>query len=278
MSNTEAELWEKIVAGAHAGAAALPPEAQTIVAAWNTEYAAKLRDGSSPLHLKHVCVQTNHIGTCYYERDAPPPVIDELVLNSNVEKAYLSRYMHIAALDALYGNLIREPDQRYVLTGTASEKALERARIVCDEVDRVAHRIGQRDPIRIVNVGVVGDFLEILVANSRYSVEATDFYNAVIGRPIHGVRVQDGRNNFSARCVARADVAVVTGMTLANDTIDPIFAAAREHGTGLILFAETGANFAEIYLEAGAACVISEGFPFYLSGSPECDVRVYRAN
>jgi hypothetical protein len=257
----------------------LPREAFQIVGVWNTEYAVRLRSGSSPLHLKHVCVQTNHIGTCYYETGMPSPRIDENLVGRHVlDEVWLPRFLRIAALDALFGNLVGSPHDDFSLNGSSADKALARAKIVCDEVFRIADSdFGGKPVVNVVNVGVVGDFIELLVSNSRLRVEATDFYDALVGKSIHGVRVKSGDPN-TIRCIESADIALVTGMTLANETIDGIMYAARRHGTRVILFAETGSNFAEVYLNEGAAAVVAESFPFYLSGSDTCRVRVYRSD
>lgn len=268
-------LLTRIREGAYERAADLGPEALTVVGAWTTEYAVRLRPASSPLHLKHVCVETNAIGSCYYERSARlQPEISETLLGRDVLEDPLSGYLEIAALDALYSNIVRPPDDEYELIGTAAEKALRRSNIVCDEVRRLAHEI-DREPaaITIANVGVVGDFLEQLVPDG-FNLDATDFYDVVRRKRVHGVRVRRGEEH--KQCIRDADVAIVTGMTLATDTVDGIIDTALEHNTRLVFFAETGSHFAEVYNEAGVATVVAEPFPFYLSGSDSCKVRIYR--
>jgi hypothetical protein len=257
--------------------AELPPEAFTIVGFWNTEYAVRLRPASTPLHLKHVCVETNAIGTCYYERDlSQQPTIEENLIGRRIERAFLNRIWRIAAYDALYANIIRKPDSEIALNGSPMELAKQRATIVCDEVRRLAHQVLPKSPqLKVVNVGVVGDFLEQLSRDTTFSLQATDFYDTIVDETYHGVKVLDGRR-YTVPLVRDADIALVTGMTLANGTMEGIFEAARKGKTALVFFAETGANFAEEYLKLGADTVISEPFPFYLSGSPKVTIRVYR--
>ena len=127
----------------------------------------------------------------------------------------------------------------------------------------------------MLNVGVVGDFLELLALNTSLSLHATDYYPAIAGRKLHGAYVRDGKHTLDE--VSEADVAIVTGMTLATNTLDDILRVAQENGTHVLLFAETGANFADVYLENGVSTVVAEPFPFYLSGAPSCTVRVHRA-
>jgi hypothetical protein len=54
-------------------------------------------------------------------------------------------------------------------------------------------------------------------------------------------------------------------MTLATDSLDLIISEARQAGTKLLIFAETGANFGEEYCRTlGVDTVVSEPFPFYI--------------
>lgn len=255
----------------------LAPEAFTIVGLWNTEYAVRLTSASTPLHLKHACVETNAIGTCYYERDiAQEPTIEENLIGRRIERAFLNRVWRLAAYDALYANLIRKPDDEVILEGSPVELAQQRASIVCNEVLRLANNINPKSKqLKVVNVGVVGDFLERLSEKTELFVQATDFYDAIMDNEYHGVKVLNGRR-FTLPLVQGADIALVTGMTLSNGTMEEIFEAARKGNTALVFFAETGSNFAEEYLKLGADTVISEPFPFYLSGSPKVKIRIFR--
>jgi Putative heavy-metal chelation len=277
MTNNGENLLARIIRGAKERENSLPHEAFQIRGIWNVEYAVTLRPESSQLHLKHVCVQTNFVGSCYYETELPNPTVDESLIGRHVESAFLNKFWAIAALDAVYGNIVGQPDQRHTLEGTPAEKALARATVVCDEVRAVARsRAGGRAKARVVNVGVVGDFLSQLAKEKTLTLEATDFNDAIVDSEIHGVRVKDGYRH-TGPCVARADIALVTGMTLGNDTMEGILATARANNTAVIFFAETGSNFAEVYLEAGATAVVAEPFPFYLSGAKTCEVKVFRS-
>jgi uncharacterized protein (DUF4213/DUF364 family) len=186
---------------------------------------------------------------------------------------YDTKATRIAAWDAVYGNVIRAPDADMTCNGNANEKALSRATIVCDEVRRIAKELGGRS-LKVVNVGVVGDFISQLTREKTFDVRATDFYDTIVDREFHGVTVKAG--TYTNRFVRESDIALVTGMTLATDTMDAILAAAKESNTKVILFAETGSNFSEVYLDAGVTTVVAESFPFYLSGAETAKIRIYR--
>lgn len=272
-------LIERVAEAAEALRSTLPASAMTITAVWTTEYAARIRPASSSLHLKHICVQTDHIGSCYFELTSrKQPSVSEVLLGRNVFDLPLTPiYVRIAALDAVLASARPSPAETHAVSGNAAERTRRRAEIVVGEVLRLASLRRQGGAaLRVVNVGVVGDFLEILSKQSDIALHATDFYDGIRGTTIYGTKVLDGGKTLKE--IELADIALVTGMTLATETLDDIVSVARQHGTLLVLFAETGANFAGVYLDNGIDVVISEPFPFYLSGSEVCHVYVHRAN
>jgi uncharacterized protein (DUF4213/DUF364 family) len=125
-----------------------------------------------------------------------------------------------------------------------------------------------------VNVGVVGDFLEELRRLKEARVTASDFYQGIVGHRPAGVFVEHGSRTLEL--VAEADVAVVTGMTLANGTLEDIIATARSSGTRIVVFAETGAHFGSEYCRMGIDVTISEPLPFYLSGPGRSTLKIFR--
>jgi uncharacterized protein (DUF4213/DUF364 family) len=123
-------------------------------------------------------------------------------------------------------------------------------------------------------VGVVGDVILRLAAETQFEVSAFDYAPDLVGSRVHGVAVQNGRRTLAG--VRAADVALVTGMTLWNGSLDRILGTARRAGTKLVLFAETGAHFAEEYCRMGVDCVVSEPFPFYLVCGGPSTLNVHR--
>jgi hypothetical protein len=76
--------------------------------------------------------------------------------------------------------------------------------------------------------------------------------------------------------VEHSDLAVVTGMTLASNTLADIIAVANSSGTPIVLVAETGAWFAPEYRDAyGIHSVVAEPFPFYIFSGPS-EINLYR--
>ena len=65
-------------------------------------------------------------------------------------------------------------------------------------------------------------------------------------------------------------------MTIATDSLELIVEEARKAGTKLLIFAETGAYFAEEYCRTiGVDAVVSEPFPFYIFQGAST-IEVYR--
>lgn len=244
--------------------------------AWDTSYVIELTRTSSRLHLHYVVVQTLAQGCCYYEPAIEAPGVRESLIGIDAVASDLGGgAWQIAALDAVYAQLCRAPDERIALDGSNIDKARARAETVQKEVERLIERVAQpASQPKVLNVGVVGDFLTTLGRHADVTLTASDYYQRIVGTDVSGVTVQHG--SMTTRLVADADVAIITGMTLATGTLDEIFAVARENNTEIMLFAQTGAHFAEVYLELGAATVLAEPLPFYLSGDGISMINIFR--
>jgi hypothetical protein len=65
-----------------------------------------------------------------------------------------------------------------------------------------------------------------------------------------------------------SDLAIITGMTLANRTLPGLMETAKAHNTSTMIWAITGRNFGEYYIEHGIDCVISDPSPVLLLPGP----------
>lgn len=256
----------------------LTDDEQHIRGVWRTEYVLRLGPSSTPLHLHYVAVQTVKQGCAYFEPEVDRVELSERLIGQKVlELDPRERPLLVAALDAVYASLEPAPQETHLITGTNVDKARWRARIVCQvatEALRAATRKGAAERSLVVVVGVVGEFLDLLSQDSSLKVMATDFNSAITGKSVYGVPTVSGSR--TEELVAEADLAIVTGMTLANGTLDGILARARSAGTTLVLFAQTGAHFGREYCKLGVDAVIGEPLPFYLSHHGETTLHVYR--
>jgi len=178
----------------------------------------------------------------------------------------------IAVLDALYGSIPRHPAVVHQLSGNPIEKTAGRTAVIVAEAKRLVALTGKPCP-RVVNVGVVGNVIREL-KGCGYHVLATDLERDLVGSTVHGIPVENGTRTFDY--VRDSDLAIVTGMTIATDSLELIVEEARRSGTRLLVFAETGANFGEEYCRTvGIDTVVSEPFPFYIFQGVST-IEVYR--
>ena len=116
---------------------------------------------------------------------------------------------------------------------------------------------------------VIGATAGIIGALARRGLEvsATDLWPEAVGQRLGGVKVQDGRT-ANTDLMKAADLAIITGMTLANGTLADLVTLAKRHNTSIMIWAITGRNFGDYYTRHGADCVISDPSPFLLLPGP----------
>lgn len=230
-----------------------------------TEYVLQLSRDETVFHLDYIVAQTVGQGSCHYDRvtGGDPTLAPDLIGQDALKVRPGSRALEIALLDSVFASFRGEPRDSYTKEGTNIEKAPWRAEIVCREaLSLVNERKPKNGKLSVVNVGVVGGIVKNLIHRDDTTIACSDFSNTIVGRRVHGVRVEHGSRTNDL--VAGADLAIITGMTLATGTLEEIIESAKQNNTAIAMFAETGANFASVYCELGIHLVISEPFPFYL--------------
>jgi len=247
-----------------------PPEDFLVRGIWKVELAFKPNPAERTFKYTFWLAMTRGQGCCYCTGDDQRG--RELVGHDVRELVTEKTCISIAALDSLYATLERRPAASYQLVGTPIEKTDARTEIILHEAERLVSGICAR-PARVVNVGLVGNIVRDLVARG-YDVRASDMERDTVGTKVHGVLVEDGTRTFDL--VRESDLAIVTGMTIATDSLELIVEEARKAGTKLLVFAETGANFGEEYCRSiGVDTVVSELFPFYIFQGTST-IEVYR--
>ena len=251
---------------------------------WKNQYILQLTPNESVFNLKYLLVQTDKQGCCYV--DEYNNGIDESILGQNLLTSPISNVSVMTAyLDAVFSSIIRNPDDTFKIEGSNIEKAPIRAKIVCNEVFALlkGRKPKNGGKLSVLNVGVVGGFLQNFTSNNAIEVKACDLYSKVIGKVVHGVKVENGTKQGSTiigdrtiELIIESDLALVTGMTLATHTLDEIISTAKKNDTALVIFAETGANFAEEYCKMGADVVVSEPHPFYMICNGSTQINIYR--
>lgn len=207
--------------------------------------------------------QTQRQGCCYCPEEIRSTDLSPYI-GQDIRKIQSSnRAIEIALLDAGFSALPSTPNADFLLTGTSFKKAMERATIVVDEITHLAEGLNLAHNPRVLMIGVVGNIVKTMMDRGM-DVYATDLDEGLIDREISGVQVLNGEQN-SVALISEVDVVLVTGMTLATNTLGSIIAEAKKYGKKVAVYAETGAWFGEAYCQHfGVDAVISEPFPFYI--------------
>ena len=178
--------------------------------------------------------------------------------------------LKIAVLDAMFTAFDKKPIETYTFLGSSSEKAINRASIVTKEVLRELKRSGGT---KVLNVGVMGNFIQQLV-DIGVDVLGSDYDPELIQEGINNTKVIDGKNTLDL--IQDTDVVLSTGMTLWTQTLPDIIKTVQKYNKRLILFAATGAHFAEEYCNHfGVDVVISEPQPQYIFQG-HSTINIYR--
>ena len=237
---------------------------------WKVELAFKPNPAERTFQYTFWLAMTRGQGCCYCTGDDPRG--RELVGSDARDLVKEKTCISIATLDSLYAALPRQPAAVHELKGNPMEKTGVRTAIILAEAERLLAGVSGRCA-RVVNVGVVGNVLRDLKLKG-FDVCASDLERDIVGSTVHGVEVQDGTKTFDL--IGQSDLAIVTGMTIATDSLELIVEEAQKAGTKLLLFAETGANFGEEYCRTiGIDTVVSEPFPFYVFQGVST-IEVYR--
>jgi hypothetical protein len=239
-----------------------PDESFTIRGLWRTDLLFRPNPTERTFSYTYLLIQTVGEGACYCD-NIPDLKEGYSLLGKDCRKiqpAY--RCFEIASLDAMFSVFEKSPYKTHTMTGSSSEKALWRSRIVADEVLRQLE-LADRKGGRVVNVGVIGNIIRMLRAEG-VEVVGTDGDPRLVGSEVAGVTILD--QDRSVDFVEECDVAVMTGMIISTDTMDEALEAARRGGTRVVMFCETGANLCEEYVRMGIDSAIAEYFPFYIFG------------
>jgi hypothetical protein len=252
-------------------------ESTTIIKGlWHLECIYKPDPHERKFVYQILVAQTTAQGSCYY----PGSPISKETLISLVGEQYdftpsPNLALDIALLDSVANAFPQQAHIESWLSGSSSKKARERARIITSEVNRLACTKSHSRRLRICNVGVVSILIRELL-HEGFDISATDMDTSIIGNKLFD-SVLVNPSTETLKQVSESDIAVVTGMTLATETLADIIDTAAKTGTLVVIFAETGSGFSPFFIQRGVACVVSEPFPFYIFDGITC-IRVFRAS
>jgi Putative heavy-metal chelation len=248
--------------------------AQSILSAFEVGFNVQFSPEERRFRQKLVFVLLDALGCVFYD-DAPIEPIESLVGWPIEAVKTLSFPAQIAVLDALFTAYAATlPCDRVVtIAGSHREKAQRRTAAICDEVTAMRAAFG---PARGGTVSLIGvSRLQAVVLQSRgFAIRAFDQDADYVGTTIlPGVTVQ--RAARVEELVADADIALITGMTIGNNSLPAILRAAARTGVKTVCWAVTAANIAPVYRALGLTSAVCEGFPpYFLPG--ETKLRIFR--
>ena len=178
--------------------------------------------------------------------------------------------LQIALVDAIMTRNCPTPTGRAIIDGPIPSKAVRRASLIVDSVTRLC-RAGQG---RVVMVGAVGSVIQQL-KDARLDLSVTEMDDRLIGSEVAGVLVMDGAQ--TTHLIEEADVAVVTGMTIATETLGSTLEASRNGNTPLVFYAQTGSNILSTVEFPMPTTILQESFPPYMWPGRSC-VSIFRYN
>lgn len=242
----------------------LKDEDLTIRGLWAVDCLFKPNPDERTFNFKFIVAQTIGQGCAYSAvRNYDVKYLESLMGKNYRDIKIEDTALDIAILDSIYSTIQRKPDDTYEINGTSIEKTDYRTKIVIDETEKLIDRknLKGKKPL-VCNVGVVGNFVRMLIERN-IDVVGTDFDKSITGR-----RMFDAADVYygdrTLEFVKKSDVALITGMTLATNTMDDIIKVAKENNTKVIVFAETGSNLGCYMTQKGVDCVVGEPFPFYI--------------
>lgn len=192
------------------------------------------------------CDQHNYIGLC-------PHKLIQSTHNSAVK---------LALADSLLSNKYLDTATSSTFYGAPAELASKRAGIIVKLTESINGRLSTA---RVVIIGASSELINHVRLQGA-AVRVHDLDEMLIGRSLAGIEVL-GPQCLQAS-IEWADVAIVTGMTIANSTLTSLVDLCRSANTRIILYAESGPTVAQYLVDTGYIDgAVSETFPYYIFGS-----------
>lgn len=176
--------------------------------------------------------------------------------------------LKVALIDSCYGNLVSEESYCYQINGCTTLKSKKRASIISEAV----MDLNNKPNPRILMVGVVNSIVDNLISNGATCI-LSDLDDKLINQYHKSAIIHHG--NMNTELINECDVLLITGMAITTQTLGRLLVEANEMKKPVVIFAQTGSNFASEYLELGADCVIAEKYPWYCIPG-RSDIKIYK--
>lgn len=238
---------------------------------WDMELFFKPNLQERLFHYNVILSLITHHGCCYSLERAKIHNIKELIGKNifDIPIPLIRRDIAISLLDAAFANYSILPTYSKILNGLPTKKANKRAEIICNEIKR--NIVNNKD----INIGIIGSVGSIIneVQRNGWKCRTSDMDRYLINKKLNKITIENANKN--EEIIKNSNFIIVTGMTAYTDTLIDIIQWKKKYKSYMILFAETGSNFSEIYTKIGIDVVISEPFPFYIFNTKN-KINVYR--
>jgi len=249
--------------------------AASILSAFEVGFNVQFDPSERRFRQKLLFTLLDDLGCVFYD-DYPLEKVEHLVGVPISEVKHLSFPVQIAVLDALFKPYLQRADcdQIIKIAGTHREKALRRTEVICDEVTLIRDKFFERRETCTVSlVGVSGLQAKILM-NRGFDIVAWDRDPEYVGVVLHP-DVIVGYADTVEEQLHGADVLLISGMTIGNNTLPEILRAASERGIPSACWAVTASSIAPLFRTIGLTSAICEGFPpYFLPG--ETHLKLFR--
>jgi len=252
----------------------LPLESFRLTAYWDIQFIRQpVPQERKTRYIMRVAQSENYGLACGLSSGLPdldPDFVGKDVRQILKHRLCRNRIDRTAFVDLVMGHLSQSAGEYVTLESALRDKYLDRARIFAQEAENIIQGKGVKhlkgNGAHVLVVGATAGIIGALTKRG-FEVSATDLSPAVVGTELGGVKVCNARF-ANASLMKRADLAIITGMTLPNRTLPGLMKLAKQHNTSTIIWAITGRNFGYYYTEHGADCVISDPSPFLLLPGP----------
>jgi hypothetical protein len=261
-ARTTFATYDELLVGVRAGEVGPDPAAQRIAVAFTTRQAVR-HDGRGTGYRNEVLSLRlgSAVGSCAVEPGALPDRAVEECVGASVADLLEHPLLpvRVAALDAYLMQVAPHTPPNGarpvpLAAGTSLEKSRARATAVVDLLDLPPGAT-------VLVVGVVNSLLDALRSRGLRYVPC-DLKGGLTewGEPV----ITD-----ALAAAGRCDALLVSGMTLGNNTFEPLRRSALAHGKQLVMFAQTGSAVLPRFLGHGVSAVCAEPYPFFwLDGGP----------
>jgi hypothetical protein len=202
--------------------------------------------------------------------DLDPDFVGKDVRQILKDRLCLDSIDRTAFVDLVMGHLSRQVNEQVTLEGAVQDKYFDRARIFADEAAKIieSKRVKslKGSDAHVLVVGATAGIIRALLKRGL-EVSATDLSPEVAGTELGGVKIRNGKV-ANTSLMAKVDLAIITGMTLPNQTLPGLIKLAQQYNTSTMIWAASGKHFGRYFTEHGVDCVISDPTPFSFLPGP----------